>query len=207
MVVGYSSVDYTFTSNDASHIIEKVTVSIGPDGEIGSIVRGWSKGTYAEYFMPDTVSETIVRDDGKTGLVPGDIVRLNVENGEIINACVDMYISGQNVVENKSNKNEKNVGNRNNRIAFVYGVATNVNEEYATVTAKKTGQGVYDTSFENLDVYSMQCPNIIRFDRETGLIRPITADEIKTYTTYGAEADYLVLRQRYAITDLVVVYD
>lgn len=207
VVIGYASKNHTFTSSDASHVIEKVKIGEGPDGEIGSIVRSWSQGKYEEYYMPDTVAASIVRDDGKTGLFPGDIVRLNVNDGEIVNACVDMYLSGQTVKENKLNQNEKNVGNKNHRIAFVHGVAKYVNEEYATVTAKSMGQGVYDTSFDNLDVFSMQCSYIIRFDRETGLIRPITADEIKTYTTYGVEADYLVLRQRYAQTQLVVVYD
>ncbi len=87
------------------------------------------------------------------------------------------------------------------------GVAKEASEQFAMLTNVKSSATTYDTSFSALKNYSINTSYIVRFDREEETLRPVSADEIKTYPVYGEDADYLVLRQNFDNTQLVVLYN
>lgn len=202
VVMSYDVNNQLFTSSDVSYVIEDVTEGVHED-EIVDIVTCWSNGKYYTYYIENSIA---VNKGSGDRLRPGDIVRFKLRDDRIIAACVDYYLDGNEVCAN-TDYSSANFNKSDYQLGFVDGVAKEASERFVMLTNVKSSATTYDTSFSALKNYSINTSYIVRYDREEETIRPVSADEIKTYPVYGTDADYLVLRQNYDNTQLVVLYN
>ena len=189
-----------FGVNDASYIVEKLTLGSGPDGEIGRRVSCWSDGRYYQYFLSDSVR---IAKDNKKDLLPGDIVRLRVNSQNSITAiCVDF--EGETLQPNKLSNAAFSSGST---FSYQVGGLFRGSGNYVYLSDVRDNAGDIDYSFGNLRNFHINTEYIVRYDSAKQTLRPISADELKSYCAYGQDNSYLVIRTGLYAAKCVFVYE
>lgn len=191
------------TAADTSYLVQEVSVGITADGQEMRKIACWSAGTFQTLFLPYDVA---VEKDNQADLESGDIFRAKLDSDGYIRAiCVDLILDGEEARPNSLSNAEFQGGNVN--ITYQLGKVYQITGNFAYLADSKDIFGGYDYSFNGLKNYQINTSNMIRFDTVTQEIRPITREEIKTYTGYGEACNFAVLRQSRFSTNLLVVYE
>lgn len=200
LVLEEDSKNPNFGTADASYIVEKIVTGAGPDGEAGRNVYCWSNGQFYKYFLSNDV--TVSKSNHKD-LLPGDIIRLHLDSNDCITAlCVDF--EGETRQANTlSNAAFSSSGTFSYQTGGLYRGSGN----YVYLSNVTDGAGNIDYSFGNLRNYHINTEYIIRYDSAEQTLRPITAEELKSYCAYGEENSYLVIRTQLYRATCIFVYE
>ena len=201
-VYRFEAVDEGFFNSDASYVIESVHKGLDEEGLVTDVVNCWSNGTYYKFYLE---AGTIVRKESGSGLCGGDIARFKIRDGKYITSvCVDFDAAEGFFGKNAYSPASFNTTNA--AVGFLTGVIHTASDKYAYMSHSVNGDGTIDTTFSSLKNYSLDGAPVICYDREKQVLRPIDTDEIKTYFSYGTDADYVVIRQNYNSSKLIVAY-
>ena len=89
---------------------------------------------------------------------------------------------------------------------FFDGGIYTVADGYLALSRTKSGTA-WDFSPANLRYVSASTNNIVRYDAESGELRPVTLDTLKTGLSDGKDAYYAVVCSNNFVTKTIVVYD
>lgn len=205
LVVVYSDEEsdptaYTYRS----YIIENVTNAIVDDVE-GQNLYCWSNKAFHTLFLPGDVEVNKGIDAKNKKLASGDIVRLKVQGTTVKTVYVDYYFEdGKHVFTTTGGGTNTNLTTEAN-IAYVEGkvyAMNNATTVISNIVNEATGE--YSFAYDNLMPYRT-AGVIACYDTETGKVRPITAENVRTYQGYGDNADTIIMRQRYTTPDCIFV--
>ena len=90
------------------------------------------------------------------------------------------------------------------RIAYVEGKAYSANGSSIVISQTQDENGVYNFDYDNLKPYKTS-GTIVCYDTETGKVRPIKVENIRTYRGYGDNADTVIMRQNYTSPNCIIV--
>lgn len=191
-VLEYESTTEKPNWKDFSYIVEKITDGISEDSEAVRIVNCWSNGKYYTLNLPYDVDAG--KDNGEE-LSSGDIFRAKLKNDgyTIASMCVDIYL--ENGIPTANSSQDAVLGGGNVNIAYQLGRMYKISGNYAYMATEQDIFGEYIYSLSALKNVSIKTSHIVKYDVETGEVRPVTADSIKTYSSYGNECGFVALRQ------------
>lgn len=198
-----NSVSQTFSQGDNSYVVEKILYGRGADEEDVTIVQCWHNGKYYKFFMDSTVS---IQKDSNTALLPGDVVRFKFNNrGYITAAMVDFDIASG--APKKNSYSNASFEGSNVAMTYQFGKAYSGDGSFIYLSNEKDAYGDWDYSFEYLKNFNINTTNIIKFDLQTKELIPIKTGNIKAYTSFGNENDFVIIRQGTFSPKMVIVYD
>lgn len=190
-------------------VISDVGRTLDEEGQECYEVNGWSNGAYISYRMDDDIAVKKNAGSGQVAdsvhplLSGGDIVRLGVDaKGKIKAITVDFDARGGVFAANSSNFN---IDFNRSPMFFDGGIYT-VADGYLALSRTKSGTA-WDFSPANLRYVSASTNNIVRYDAESGELRPVTLDTLKTGLSDGKDAYYAVVCSNNFVTKTIVVYD
>ncbi len=191
-------------SNSSECLVGSVSQGINEDDEQGVIAECYSGGKFYKYFIPDSVA---VSKKSGNKLVPGDVVRFVTDaEGKINGVTVDFDYDNFSL----GSAAEPNAENYHNSVSFWVGTPYRASEKYVVLSTTTDEYGEPSSSKYDLKTLSVDGASIVRFQKGRdgkGIIRSINNDEIKTYSQWGKEADYMFLRQYYEAARMIVLYD
>ena len=189
---------------DKSYIVEKVVEEINNEGEATRKVVCWSDGNYYDLYLPYNVE--VSKDNGEE-LSGGDIFRAKLKNdgSTIMSICVDVYLENGRGIGNTSLDAVFNGKNEN--IVYQLGNIFKISDKFAYMSTETDIFGDYDYTFNSLKNVSVNTSNIVKYDTDTGEVIPILLDEIKTYSAYGDDCSFVVLRQSRFTPESLFVYE
>ncbi|MBP3361285.1 MAG: S-layer homology domain-containing protein [Clostridia bacterium] len=199
----YNVFNPEFVSGDASYVVERISEGINDDDEKCLKVDCWANGSYQTITVNSDIS---VKKANNQPLAPGDVIRVGKTGNNVSAVMVDYYLDGSIPVSN-TKYSSAHFDMSDEKIAYVSGMAYKKSDDYILLTSQKLSADTYDTSFGNLKQYSLSCGNVVKYDTSDGKVRPVSADEIKEYISYGAEGDYIVIRQNYDSSQMIIIFD
>ena len=186
-----------------SYVVESVTKAINDSIE-GYNIYCWANKTYHTLFLPGDVEVDKANGRKNDVLTSGDIVRFRVQNNIIKNVYVDYkFEDGKPVFVGSTGSTNSNV-TAENRLAYIEGKVYSANGSSIVISQTADEDGIYDFSFENLKPYKT-AGTIVCFDTETGKVRPVSVDNIRTYRGYKDNADMVIMRQNYTSPNCIIV--
>lgn len=203
-VVVQNSEKIALTYHDNGFIIESINAAINSEGEYGKNLYVWSQGVYDKFFLSDEID--VKKASGKE-LSTGDVVRMKYDKKNEISEIVVDFDASEGVFEGNEAAGGALINGGNHNLTYQVGKVYSFSNSFVYVSNVKDGFGKYDFSFGNLRNFYVNTTNIVRYDMETGQLRTIKANEIKTYLSYGENASYVVIRQRGFWTESVFVYE
>lgn len=207
-------------------ILEHVARGVNDDGEDIWIIRGWSNGSFVRYTIKDEVMNNMM-DQMTVSLETkyvsvGDIISVDVSGDEVKNFLVDFEYSADNGNYTYVNKNGTDnrfftnlsvAQNSKNQsyygsapLCYMEGYAYN-NSSGRLFVGLSQEHNVADDSvfvYSNLRL-SHASSRVVCFDRELKKLTPMSLNQINTYRGSGAEADFLILRNREDGNDAIFV--
>ena len=196
--------EITLTYHNDSFIIETINSAINSDGEYGRKLYGWSPGGFTEYFLSDKI---VARKTSGNPLASGDVVRIKYDRQKEINEIVVDFDASDGVFAGNESAGGAPINGGNQNITYQIGKVYSLGNSFVYLSNTKDDYGKFNFSFENLKNYNISTPNIIRYDMESGKLRTIKADEIKTFLSYGEKASYILVRQRAFAPVCIFVYE
>lgn len=199
------------TSNSASldqacssFIIEKIVMAANEDGEWGTKLYGWSDGEFKTVHIPESVQ--VVKKSGK-GLTPGDIIRYKTADGQVQKIYVDYDCSSGEPVAESGNGGRWDLPLGNAYCSYHDGGVYRFGSDTVFFSSKRSEEtGLYDFSFENLNVY-LNTSKMVCYNRLTKQLRTISADEVREYLGYGDDCHRVILRQSYARPQAIFIIE
>lgn len=193
----------TLGPGQGSIIVEDLARGLDSEGNIGTIVRGWTAGKYVEYYMSDDV---VFKKDSGNELVPGDIIRVKLNSKNAIYALQVDFDYG--AFDKCSTLPSNYFRQPNSSISYWVGLPYTLSQAgIAQIAGTRDAYGEYSFSKYDLNAISVNTTNIVRFDCVTGTTRPVTYDEIKTYKAFSDACDYVVVRCNFDAPAVVFLYD
>lgn len=205
-----NNVNPTLDRYDNTYIIEKVTDGINADGIPVKLVHCWSMGDFKIFYLEDDVN---IGKANNAPLSGGDLARIDVDTeGKIRAIAVDFDASSgvaevNTALEGTNSYVSSMYGGGDISFTYQYGKLYRTQDGFASLSNVKDIYGDYDFSLVNRRNVYIQTNNIIKYDSDSGLLRPITADELKSYVSCGDEAHYVVVRQANLNVNSVYVYE
>ena len=92
-------------------------------------------------------------------------------------------------------------------IAYQTGRIYKISGNYAYMATKSDIFGDYLYTLSDMINVSINTKYIAKYDSAEKSIRPVSADEIKTYAAYGDDCAYAVLRQSRFAAEAMFIYD
>ena len=175
----------------AGYIVSGVSECVKDDEVMLRIDCYGNKG-FAIFYLPEDAE---IKKTSGTGLVPGDIIRLKLKDDIIQCAYVDFdYSSG---VMTHDTAGGSTFGDRtcNGSLAFLSGKVYGINGGNLVISNTVKTNGEYSFQTKDLLPYSLGGAEIVMFDTATNTITPIDAGLIHDYLGYGADADFMIMRQ------------
>lgn len=198
----YDPASETLAQKDKSYIVAEISTALNSEGDAVTLIDCWADGMYYKLYLPDNV---VIEKDSGAGLCQGDIFRalLNSKN-EILKIYVDVDTSNDHVRAN--NKSGATYYGGNVLVTYYLGKIYHWGNSYVYMSNTKDPFGGYDYSFSNLYNCNIGA-NMIKFDMKEKTLRPITADEIRSYVSYGKDNHFAVLRQHRFKGSCVFIYE
>ena len=185
-----------------SYIVESVTKAINDSIE-GYNIYCWANKNYYTLFLPGDVKVDKGAERSKV-LASGDIARFKVKDNVIKTVYVDYcFENGKAVFVGTSGTTNSNI-TAESRIAYIEGKVYSANGSSIVISQTVGEDGVYDFGFANLKPYKTS-GTIACYDSETGKVRPIKVDNIRTYRGYSDNADTVIMRQNYTSPNCIIV--
>jgi len=207
--VARNNAPYSFYSNMSNQynygMISDIRESASPDGDLGKTLTVFSSGKFNEYFLAEDISYRMQPDDE---LDKGDVVRFRLDKNRIDDIILDFNAdkySHNREFDNRSAPMGYNYADA--ILAYQFGKVYNYGDKtcyYSSAVDEVTGK--YDFSAVNLQNSNINTTNICRFDLKTQTVRSINKEDIRSYVTYGDDADIILLKQRTANTQCIFVY-
>lgn len=201
----------------SSYVVEKLCTTIDNNGSVSDCIKAYSGGKYENFFITADCSDAIKNEYAK--LAPGDIVRLLYDKDNIVTALVlDYDCSEKTVIDFDGAGSGKEEGAQGNfvstYVAYFNGYVYSLSSNYATIvdkTADMTGKVSPDkTALINL---SRGTTVFVKFNRDRSgsiidaqVYTEPSYDLVETWYASGANADYIVSRQRFYSPSLNVIY-
>lgn len=175
--------------NDVA-LITDVYEGLNSDGATVPWISYWQNGVFYDGCLAD---DLVISTDADCGLVPGDVVRIRRSaEGVIYVLNVDFnYTKFAFDSSLSSNYKEKT----NASLSYWFGMPYSSNGVYAQLMTEKDTVGKYLTDIGSLKNFNVSTKNVVRFDCETKQARPVTISEMKTYSSFDDNAEYMVLLQ------------
>lgn len=193
----------SYGSGDTSYIVENITQGLDEEGNPAKQLHVWSKNGFTTLYLDDGV--TVDKLSGKE-LCGGDIIRVKLGGkSKIMSLKVDIDASGETPVPNGTSTSLYEGGNE--YITYQFGKVYEANDGYAYLSNSKNAFGEYNYDHSKLKNFYVQTQNIIKYNKKTHKLRPISLNELKSYTSFGEDNHYVVLRQRTFNIDSIYVYE
>lgn len=195
-VVWRTSETSSLDENDVSCMIDGVWQEANDDGESGTGLSLWHDGIYEQYFLPD---EKYPKKKSGQPLLKGDIVRVRADkNNRIVTLDVEMdvyeYLHTGSAELTSTNA------------LYVKGGVYRSDDVYAIVSDVKNEDGSYDFSQTNLKNYCINCQYVIKLCTDTNEVIALKSEEIKPYSRFLDDADFIIIRHNQYSPKAIFVY-
>lgn len=202
ILLKYDPLNDGYLESDMSCMVEKVYETVNDDGEVMTGIDCWGAGKYYSIYLPQ--DKTVEKDSGK-GLLPGDIVRVKLNNkNEVIRINVEIDMADGTPKQN-STASAAFFGS-NVAVTYQMGYVYSISGTNAYFTNSADDFGNINYSFRSLKNFSMNTKNIVRFDMDKKTVRPISLGEIKTCRSFDEANDFVVIRQSRFAANTIFVY-
>lgn len=197
----------TFNSPDriksaSSYIVSRIVDAYNTaEGEPMKLIECYVDGKFTEVYVPYDV---VINKTSGSGLCVGDIIRMRIVDGIARTIYVDFdYSTGEPVYEPKGAATY--AGEGASTLAYTDGGIYNIGDSTIVLSRDKDING--NISFANNDLKTYQIgTQIVCFDSATETVRTITKTQLHSYSGYGSDADYVVMRQSDGSCKTIFVY-
>ena len=183
------------------YIIEKIHAGRN-DGDDGYWLFMWGGGVYVKKFLPEDVAVDKSEDSSISNLMhktlcKGDIVRINEDlQGNI--SCISVDFDG---------RPDKMVANSAlDDIQYRSGKVYAKDSSFLAIVETSNLEEPVEYSVDNLSFYSFNTNNIVLYNAASGIVRPCSVDDIRTYISDYDNNDFVVINQRNYVPYLIVIY-
>jgi hypothetical protein len=211
-------------------LVDKLATTTDSNGDEVYAVYLWMQGQYRRYIMRKdlkamddpgnykTMGSVNGEDTVVTG-IPFNSPQDELGGGSIIHFYTDApgeEILNYNIVFNANKGSFTNVDkvyfndaqNRLQKPMFYSGKVYNVAGGFISVNnSYDAGSGGYNFVLSNLRFINIGNPLVVQYNCDTGAVRPVETNDIRSYLSDGNNAHYAVVCQRDAVTNLIVVYE
>ena len=189
------------TKNDV-YVIADVYRTINSEGDDVTGITCWHEGMFYDFYF---ASELTYTRDVTNELQVGDVVRLKVDSSKTIYALTVDFNATK--MEKNSSLSASYYENKNGNYSCWFGIPYSSNGVYTLMMTQKDVYGDYLLTKSLFKNFSLKTQNIVRVDLQTKEVRPISVNEIKTYKSFGENAEHMWLVQDCDAPVCVVVFD
>lgn len=169
-----------------NYMIEKIKDGTMPNGDDGKVLYVYSAGAYKKIYMPRDKESQLEKP-----LNSGDIIQATLDSGDTVK-FIDLVFDSKTLSPSTKTVTGINYEGLTN-ISYWYGALYYTDGAYAYISKTKSANS-YDYSFSNLINIKLGSANIGYINKERDEIRPITANELKDYKSFGSDNCFIVAR-------------
>ena len=202
---------YSVHPDNPYMIISEIVTKLNDEGEMMYEIYGWRGGSFITVDMDENFASTITKtalsgttvDSTHNLLSGGDVIGIATDKNSKLKAINIVYDARRGVMA--SNVSSMNSGSRTAPM-YHEGIIYKIEGDYAVISIRK-GEDGWDFSQDSLRYIKLPTSNMASYNAKTGQIRPMTASDIKTYKTDGADAHYGVFCQSNFEVKTAVFYE
>lgn len=192
-------------------LIESVELGLDKEGNEAYIVNGFHESTFKQLYLGKDINVT---KSAAAGTVV-DSVHPLLSGGDLISYAADpdgsikdikVIFDARTGVFKESRTDNFNVDAAKTEMYFGGQVYSNsAGSRYMTISFEQTARG-YDFSPSKLRYISTNTKNIAEYNAKTGVVRPVSVNEMKTYKQNGEDAHFAVVHQDAFSTKCIILY-
>lgn len=184
------------------YVVCSTTRRINADGDEATGITAWRSGKFYTFCFADDLSFT---RDVSPSVKAGDVVRIKADaQNTVYSLTVDFNVTA---FDKNSTLTSANYQNKNASYSCWFGMPYSLSGNYMQLMTDKDIDQNYITSKNGLKNFSVNTANIVRVDLKSNEVRPVNKTEIKTYKSFGDDAECIWIVQDCDAPVMIVLFD